>query len=308
MGAKLVGRSRLGDTEFLIVDVTPEGVGVEFIYSYILVSGNDVLVVETGPQSSAKPLYEFLDKHGLLSGKHVHIAVTHIHLDHSGGAGSLAEMIPGSRIYVHPRGAKHLIDPSRLWPASRQALGWIAEVYGEPRPAPRDIVVETSDGQRIVIGDGVGVVFVHTPGHASHHQSIVVETSGKKILFTGDSAGMYSPEAGAVVPTTPPPFRYAAYMSSLDKQVKISPDMVAYTHKGLGSPSLLVEHRRQMELWRNVIYSQLVRGIRDEKRILEELKEVDDMTRKYIEETGMPALIETLIILSIRGFIEDMGG
>ncbi len=309
MPAKLVGRKRLDGLEFYIVDVTPSGVGVEFIYSYIIAGPSRVLVVETGPQSSAESLAEFMETRGLLEGEVV-VAVTHIHLDHGGGAGGFARRAAGKaksvKVYVHPKGHRHLLDPSKLWQASRQALGWVAEVYGEPLPVPSEALEATSDGQAIDI-DGARALFIHTPGHASHHQSVLVEAGGERILFTGDSAGMYLPEAEAVTPTTPPPFRYTSYLSSLSKQEALKPTVLAYTHRGLARPEILAKHREQVILWRRTLETLLAsKPYVGEEEALNAILEVDPLTKRYVEESGMPALIEILITLSIRGFIEDI--
>ena len=302
---KIIDRLNYNGVELYVLDTTPGDVGVEFIYSYILVSRSKVVVVETGPQTATDRIARFLEEKGLASSE-VHVAVTHIHLDHGGGVGRLARMLENSVFYVHPKGYRHLVDPDKLWQASRQALGWIAEAYGKPEPAPREKLVATSDEQELVVGD-VRLVFIHTPGHASHHQSILVEIGSKSILFTGDSAGMYIPSANAITPTTPPPFRYKTYVESIDKQLRYNPKVLGFTHRGLGGGELLKVHKRQVELWRKTIESLARENPEIEAgEVFKKIIEVDPLTRKYVEETGLPELIRVLVMLSIQGFLEDL--
>ncbi|MET1102287.1 MAG: MBL fold metallo-hydrolase, partial [Pyrodictiaceae archaeon] len=260
------------------IDVTPGGLGIPFIYSYLYRSGDSLLVVETGPQSMVDVLAGELKKRVREGVRRLHVFVTHIHLDHGGGVGGLLESLEGlnveAKVYVHPRGVKHLVDPSKLWEASKQALGWLAEVYGKPVPAPKDKLVATSDGMVVEVG-GAKAIVVHTPGHASHHQSLLLETKGERILFTGDSMGLYAPEVNATVPTTPPPFRYELYLESIRKQSRLRPTRLAFTHRGVGGPELIERHEAQTMMWRDIILEELKHGTRSPEKILERLRTED---------------------------------
>ncbi len=285
------------------VDVTPEEVGKDFIYSYIVQGDRGVAVIETGPTSSAEALAEALEAEGLAEGV-IHVIVTHIHLDHGGGAGRLAKLVPTARIYVHPRGYRHLLDPSKLWEASRKALGWLAEVYGEPEPVPSEQLIETADGMEIDLG-GVTLHVIHTPGHASHHQSVLADIGGERILFTGDSAGFYDPSTGAVAPTTPPPFRYDAYVASLERQISLRPHTLAFTHIGVArhGEELLQKHVEQVRTWYQIVREKLLQGVEDPAKILEAIAEKDEMTRKYLA-SRRGRHHDLLLQLSVLGFIE----
>ncbi len=285
------------------VDVTPEELGSGFIYAYVVQGDRGVAVIETGPTSSAEVLVEALRSEGLAEGV-VHVVVTHIHLDHGGGAGTVARLLPTARIYVHPRGYRHLLNPSKLWEASKAALGWLAEVYGEPEPVPEHQLVETTDGAELELG-GVTVRVIHTPGHASHHQSVLVDIGGERILFTGDSAGFYDPSTGAVAPTTPPPFRYDAYMESLERQIALRPHSLAFTHAGMAKhgTELLQRHVEQARLWYSVVREAVEEGVRDPAKVLDMILERDEMARRYVEsQRGEHARL--LLLLSVQGYIE----
>ncbi len=250
-------------SEITVLDVTPSMWGDELIASYLITTGEGGrILVETGPKGSVDRLIGQLDAMGVNSIDA--IIVTHIHLDHAGAAGYLARKY-GAKVYVHPRGVKHLASPGKLWNASRQVLGEVAEVYGEPDPVPEELLVPVGDGQRLSLG-GTTIRAVHTPGHASHHMSLLLE--GEGVLFTGDSAGVSIVWEGhrIRIPTTPPPFRLEMYLSSIDKMLSLSPSRVAPTHYGFDpKPAVeyLVEHRRMVERWVRVLKAIVGMGVTD---------------------------------------------
>ena len=134
--------------------------------------------------------------------------LTHVHLDHAGGAGKLMQSLPNARVVLHPRGAPHMIDPAKLVGASKVVYGEekYRRLYGDLIPIAAERVVVTQDGQRLSLA-GRELEFVHTPGHALHHHSIVDLAHGN--IFTGDTFGLSyrecDTEKGAfIVPTTTP--------------------------------------------------------------------------------------------------------
>lgn len=304
-----LSRIRAAGLEMLIVDVTPEFYEVPYISSYILAdrARGEALVVDPGPaRPGCEKLAEVLDT---LGSRKVTIYVTHVHIDHAGSVGCLAERLSDRlvRVYAHPRAVPHLADPSKLWKAARSFLGWIAEGYGEPTPTPRELVEATSNGETHDYG-WVRVEVLHTPGHASHHQSLLVSPAEdrSRVLFPGDSAGMTHPAVDAVAPTTPPPFRLELYVESLRRQIRASPSLVAYTHVGPGEPSLLERHLRQVERWAAVAASLSEAGDPPEpRRFLDAVAQVDEDTRRFLEfaEAKSRALLEALLH-SAMGFID----
>ncbi|MEB3844813.1 MAG: MBL fold metallo-hydrolase [Desulfurococcales archaeon] len=275
--------------EITVLDVTPSMWGDELIASYLITAGEGGrILVETGPKGSVDRLLSQLDAMGVDSIDA--IIVTHIHLDHAGAAGYLARKY-NAKVYVHPRGAKHLASPGRLWSASRQVLGEVAEVYGEPDPIPEEFLVPVGDGQRLSLG-GATIRVVHTPGHASHHMSLLLEEHG--ILFTGDSAGVSIVWEGhrIRIPTTPPPFRLEMYLSSIDKMLSLSPSRVAPTHYGFDpKPAVeyLVEHKRMVERWVRELEAIVGTGITDPVEAARALAE-------RLEEAGLIAGFENPIV------------
>jgi len=214
--------------EVVAVDATPEPAR-RAISPYLVSSGGSAVLVDAGPAAAAERVVGEVEARGL---KLEAIILTHVHLDHAGAAGRLAREL-GVKVYVHPRGAPHIVDPSRLWAASKQFLGAFADYYGRPDPAPSDLVVPVGDGSVVSVG-GLQFKVVHTPGHASHHMSILL--GGEALLFTGDSAGvrLRTGEDGVVeVPTNPPPFKPRLYLESLVKMAALRPRRVALGHYGV---------------------------------------------------------------------------
>jgi len=245
--------------EVRVLDVTPEGWGRGLIASYLVVGGESSALVDVGPASSYGILEGRLRELGIAP---EYVVVTHIHLDHAGAAGLAAERL-GAKVLVHPRGARHLVDPSKLWAAAQEVLGEVARVYGEPPPAPRDAVVPVEDGYYLDLGGG-GLRILHTPGHASHHMSVHVE--GEGTLFTGDSAGVHVEVDGRIVelPTTPPPLRLDLYLASLDKMAGAGARRCAPTHYGIieePCTSYLARQKRQILDWYRAIEELAARGI-----------------------------------------------
>ncbi|MEB3851911.1 MAG: MBL fold metallo-hydrolase [Desulfurococcales archaeon] len=252
----------VADADVYVVDVW-SALMPGMIASYVLpLPGGGAAVVDPGPASSADFLAGSLEQLGL---RLEAVIVTHVHLDHAGAAGHLAEENPGVKVYVHPRGAPHLADPTRLWESSRQVLGDMADVYGKPKPVPRESLVETSDGGEIPLPGGRRLVVLHTPGHASHHQSIYDPQRG--VLFTGDSAGVILETAAgtARAPTTPPRLKPKLYLESLERMRRLEPGMVAPTHFGVW-PEGARELEVQVEVfrrWMDALAEIHARGVRD---------------------------------------------
>ena len=198
------------------------------ICSYIL-DGEKPLLVESGPTSSIPKLLSGLEELHIKPQDVEYVAVTHIHLDHGGGAGTLLKHLPNAKVIVHPRGMPHLIDPERLWPSSQSVLGFISGVFGKPEPVPKDRIITTTEGT-FDLAEGAKLTVVETLGHASHNLSFHESFNGG--VFPGDAAGTYIPEFNVVVPTTPPPFRLDIALASLDKLISLNPTVLYFSHFG----------------------------------------------------------------------------
>ncbi|MEM3823640.1 MAG: MBL fold metallo-hydrolase, partial [Candidatus Bathyarchaeia archaeon] len=152
-----------------LVDLETAGIK-NFIASYIL-KGKETAIIETGPTSSIPNLLLSLKQLGIKPENVAYVALSHIHLDHGGGSGTLIKHLPKAKIIVHSRGAPHLIDPKKLWEQSKAVLGEITKIYGAPEPVPEERVIPAVDGATIDVGNGITLKVVETLGHASHHIS-----------------------------------------------------------------------------------------------------------------------------------------
>lgn len=153
----------------------------------------ELTLVETGPSPSVPYIREGLAKLGYTTEQVKYIIVTHIHLDHAGGAGLLLRDCPNATIVVHPKGARHLVDPSRLIDGARAVYGEQFESLFEPIvPVPQDRLITKADGETLWIGPDCVLEFMDSPGHAKHHFSIYDPVSNG--MFTGDTAGVHYPQ------------------------------------------------------------------------------------------------------------------
>jgi glyoxylase-like metal-dependent hydrolase (beta-lactamase superfamily II) len=169
-----------------------------------LVSSREPCLVETGPGSDGERVRASLDALGVGAEDLAHVVVTHIHIDHAGGAGALLRRYPNATVWVHEIGAKHLADPTRLLASTARTYGRerMRRLYGQTLPVDADRIRSVVDGDRIDLGDRALAV-VHTPGHASHH--IALHDDGSGAMCTGEAIGTYLPWADCFRPALPPP-------------------------------------------------------------------------------------------------------
>ena len=175
------------------------------VTSAYLVGAREPALVETGPTTSADAVTEGLRSLGLGADDLAHVVVTHIHLDHAGGVGHIAARFPRATVWVHERGARHLADPTRLIGSAAQVYGGmdrLLDMFGPMDPVDAGRIRTIGEGDRVDLGDRALDV-MYTPGHASHHVSLVDSESGA--LFTGDALGIHFPDVGVLRPATPPP-------------------------------------------------------------------------------------------------------
>ncbi len=207
--------------------------GWERVTAGYLIEGPAPVLIETGSQSSVAELLTALDDLGVAAGDLAGIAVTHIHLDHAGGVGDVARAFPNATVYVHEKGARHLVDPSRLVASAATVYGDLLDsLYGRLDPTPAERVHVLADGETIRIGPNRTLTTVDSPGHAKHHLALHDSESG--ILFAGDAVGVRLPDAGILRPATPPPdFDLDQALASLDRFAERRPAGIALAHFGL---------------------------------------------------------------------------
>jgi glyoxylase-like metal-dependent hydrolase (beta-lactamase superfamily II) len=218
-----------------------------------LVRARRPALVEAGTGLSAERTHAALDAAGLSPRDLAWIVVTHVHLDHAGGAGELARRFPAATVVVHPAGARHLADPTRLVSSARRVHGDLMDtVYGPMIPVDGARVHAAEDGAVIDLGDR-GLRVVHTPGHAPHHLAVQDTASGA--LFAGDAAGVRVPGMTSARPACPPPhFDRDATLASMRAMAALDPTRIILTHFGdPGDPAeFLADAQQRLARWCSV--------------------------------------------------------
>lgn len=235
----------------------------EVVASYLLTGGGSAGIIETGPASCFDALLSGLAERHISPENIDSVFLTHIHLDHSGGAGHVAEALPNATFYVHEVGAPHLIDPSKLWRSASRIYGEerMQELWGEVKPVPEDRIV-TLKGEREEIPVGGGRLIAYdTPGHAYHHLAFYDPESSA--MFTGDVTGIRLPGRSYVRPPTPPPeVDMEAWFGSLRKIRQVQPDSIYPTHYGRHDDvaSHLDETETRLMAWYTAVERQVLVG------------------------------------------------
>jgi len=206
--------------------------------SCYLILSEKVALIETGPTPGTVHIKDALKDLGIPPEKVDFIIVTHIHLDHAGGAGIMARDLPQAKVYVHPRGARHLIDPARLVAGARAIYGDSFErLFGEILPIPGERVHTPADGETLDLGGGRVLTFYHTPGHARHH--FVIHDPVSRGIFSGDALGVrfqaLSRLTGfdfTLASTPPSEFDPAGAIETFDRVSRLDLDYIYFTHYG----------------------------------------------------------------------------
>jgi glyoxylase-like metal-dependent hydrolase (beta-lactamase superfamily II) len=210
--------------------------GYDGITAGYLIRGERPCLVETGTAPSAPVVRDALARLGIGAADLATVVVTHIHLDHAGGAGDIAAMFPQAQIVVHQRGARHLADPSRLMAGARMVYGdALDRLFGELAPVPAGRIVALDDTGTVDLGGGRRLDSYYSPGHAKHHVGLVDSETGD--LYVGDAAGVYLPDTGDLRPATPPPdFDLETALASLRKFAALQPTRLLFSHYGPVTP------------------------------------------------------------------------
>jgi glyoxylase-like metal-dependent hydrolase (beta-lactamase superfamily II) len=205
--------------------------------SHLVVEDGRAAFVDTGAAPAAPRLLAALDELGIAREQVDYLFLTHVHLDHAGGAGQLMQVLPNARAVLHPRGAPHLIDPTRLIAGSIEVYGksLYEQLYGELIPVPADRVIVTTDRQRIKLGTRT-FEFIDAPGHAKHHHCPI--DLDHREVYSGDNFGIcYRDLDTAAGPfmlptTTPVQFDPEAFHATIDRLMSYHPRRVMQTHFG----------------------------------------------------------------------------
>jgi glyoxylase-like metal-dependent hydrolase (beta-lactamase superfamily II) len=212
----------------------------EYLYpghaaAHLIVDGGRAAFVDVGTNFSVPHLLAGLDALGIAPAAVDYLLLTHVHLDHAGGAGALMRELPNARAFVHPRGAPHLIDPGKLIAGSKVVYGEsrYAQLYGELVPIPAARVHEVADGERVRLGERT-LELIHTPGHALHHYAVV--DAAHASIFPGDTFGISyraldTAQGAFIFPTTTPTqFDPVQLTASIERMLSHRPESMYLMH------------------------------------------------------------------------------
>jgi glyoxylase-like metal-dependent hydrolase (beta-lactamase superfamily II) len=215
-------------------------VDAEYLYpghaaAHVLEDCGHAAFVDVGTNASVPYLLAALEELGIARSAVDYLLLTHVHLDHAGGAGTLMRALPNAQALLHPRGAPHMIDPAKLIAGAQVVYGKarFREMYGELVPIPAERVRTVRDGERVELG-GRTLVFLHTPGHALHHYVVVDQAHAS--IFSGDTFGISyraldTAQGAFITPSTvPTQFDPEAHLASVDRMLACHPESVYLMH------------------------------------------------------------------------------
>ncbi len=248
--------------DLILIDTDHEHTS-QTIGAYLL-TGDRPALIETGPASTVETLLEGVRAAGVEPKDLQAVAVTHIHLDHAGATGTLVRRFLHLDVYVHPVGAPHLVDPSRLLASAGRLYGAeLARLFGEVIPIPADRVHVLKDGETVTLGSR-RLRALDTPGHARHHHVYLDEATGD--LFTGDAAGVALPGSRYVRPPTPPPeLDIPAWDATIARLRALQPRRLLLTHFGAHTwvDDLLTQLQERLHALERIVRDALGAGEND---------------------------------------------
>lgn len=265
-----------------IIGIDTRMAGRERVTSAYLLTGEEPALVETGPTTSHEAVAAGLGALGVGPQDLAHVVVTHIHLDHAGGVGTLSGRFPRATIWVHDRGAPHLADPVRLVRSAGRVYGEerLGELFGPVEPVSSARLRSLSDGDRLSLGQRALDV-MYTPGHASHHICLVDSQTGA--VFTGDALGIHLPDAGVLRPATPPPdIDVELYVQSIERIRERARSVLMLSHFG---PVAEVEGICSLAISRLRRWARIVREAMDLTRDLDHIAQaLEEGTDSELDE------------------------
>ena len=240
----------------------------EIVGSYLLAGENELAIIDPGPGSMLEALLASIREAGFDPQNVTHILDTHVHLDHAGATGSLARLLPRAQVYVHSKGAPHLVDTSKVIASAARIYGERMQMlWGEIEATPAERL-HTIEGGDILKIAGRRLEVHYTPGHAIHHVIFFDAHSGA--LFAGDVAGVRLPGVDYVRPPTPPPdLDLEAWSDSISLIRSLRPDILYIGH--FGAIRELGQHfgrlREQLAAWGDFVLDAMRKG-KDEAEII----------------------------------------
>lgn len=261
--------------------------------------GPSATLIEPGPTSAARVMLEEIEKLGHDPKEIEIIIATHVHVDHAGGMGWLAQELPRARLIIHEKGARHLLDPSRLIASTAQVFGeeW-EEIFGPILPVPQERLSVVKDGEAINLAGRTHRI-LYTPGHAPHHASFYDPSTG--ILYGGEAVGMPLPGTEVMSPHAAPPFYdMEAALNSLEKVDSLKPHTLFYSHYGASDKEprgALEGARESVQKFGQIIYEAF--------EAEEGVKQICRRLREYCYGRGEapPEYSDGMMTMAVEGYV-----
>lgn len=245
---------------------------------YLLQQGQQIAIIETSTSLTVPAILAELEQRGLGADNVAYVIPTHVHLDHAGGAGELMQVCPNAQLVIHPYGARHMIDPSRLAQGTIAVYGEekFKQFYGELKPVAEDRIFEAPDNFKLDF-NGRTLKFLDTPGHARHHFCVVDQASHG--IFSGDTFGVSYPQLATdqgpfIFPTTTPvQFDPEALKASIDRLMALQPESIYLTHFGriTPSPEVVTQLKEGIDAFTDIARSEKNSGEQRLTRIAERM-------------------------------------
>ena len=268
--------------------------GANAVFAVYFIKDGDGAILEPGPAVVVPSIQEAVVELGLF--KPGYIIPTHIHLDHAGGVGRLAQVFPNARIVVNKQGVRHIVEPSRLIKSTRMAFGDDFEsTYGPILPVPESRLRVVADGERLALGSRE-LVIIYTPGHAPHHISIFdTKTKG---LFCGEALGLiYGAGYPPLPAVAPPSFDMELYLNDMERLKALKPKLLFYSHGSVAD--------KPEKLITTVIKNTKLVGdfIRRHLRAGEGEEAIISYVGDYLRDHFGASLDEYELVSNVRGYI-----
>lgn len=255
--------------------------------------------MDCGYASSYQNVLAGLAEAGVMPTDVRYLIPTHVHLDHAGAAGRLLKEMPNADVIAHEKSTPHLIDPTRLIESSTMVFGKaIMDLYGAPDPIPAQRITSVGEEYHLDLGDGLTVTLMHSPGHAPHQISVVLDNT--KAMLTADAVGIVYPGMKALIPTTPPPsFKPVELVATVEKLRQFAPSELLVPHFGARrDPDWVFD--KTVELVQSWV--EKVRGLWKKGSSLDEMTKV--MESDVIKESGIddfPIYAQVSVRTSVMG-------
>lgn len=270
--------------------------GMDTIFATYLIQESDAVLIEPGPTAAIPSIQEGMKQLGMED--LAYIIPTHIHMDHAGSIGTLAQLFPGAKVLVHPRGIKHAIDPSRLIDSTKMVFGSDFEArFGPIAPVQESQILVPEDGEIIHI-NGRELQIIYAPGHAPHH--MVIFDPSLNGLFCGEALGFPS-SSTRILPlpaVAPPSFDHDQYLETIERIRQLGARMLFYSHGGVESEadvliSMAAENTR--------IFGDLILKALKEGETLEAINRRigDHITSRYglkVNETDLTMIVGGYVV------------